>query len=99
MGLMLTKDDAYAVAGKFGAEVVNRTNHERVKVYCNGHFVGSYGISRGSHEKPFDYIARQIHLTLKQTKDFARCKLTKDQVCEILRNNGVIPHAESDEPK
>ncbi|MDE0405470.1 MAG: hypothetical protein OXI53_09190 [Nitrospira sp.] len=91
---MLTKEDAYAVAKKFGSKVDNGTNHDRVKVYCEGHLVGSYGISRGTREKKFDYIARQIYLTLKQTKDFARCALTKDQVCDILRENGTIPRGQ-----
>lgn len=88
---MLTREDAYTIAKKFGSRIDNSKRHERVRVYCGAHFVGSYGISRGTRESRCNYIAKQIKLTLKQTEDFARCTLSKEQVCCILRENGKIP--------
>ena len=89
--MALTKDDAYAIAKKFGVEVKDRSKHKRVKVYCGKYFVGAYGISYGSGEKSFDYIPGQIKMTMAQAKDFIECSLTVDKFCDDLREQGIIP--------
>ena len=89
--MALTKDDAYAIAKKFGVKVNDRSKHRRVRIYCGKHFVGTYGITRGSGEKSFDYIPKQIKMTMAQAKDFIESSLTVEKFCNDLREQGAIP--------
>lgn len=89
--MRLTEQDAYAIAEKFGASVRDRTKHMRVKIYCGPHFVGAYGLSRGSREKSFNYIPRQIQMTMAEAEAFIECTLSVGAFCEKLRQRGAIP--------
>lgn len=89
MRSLLTDREADAIAKKLDADVAEGRKHARATVRLNGQFVGQYGIRRGK-SLGHDYIPRQIHATMREALDLARCPLKKDEFIAILIRKGHL---------
>jgi len=69
---------------KFTIDRAARSNHDIVKVFYKGIFVGQYGIQRSSKPKRHNYVATQLHMTRGQAFDFSKCTMRVDEYIEIL---------------
>ena len=89
--MMLSQRHAERIKSKLEAEVEEGRKHQRVHVFCNGYPVGVYSIRRGSQEENHNYVARQLHINLKQAAELAECSLNREDYYTILRDKGVLP--------
>jgi hypothetical protein len=89
---LLTEREADQIAAKLDAEVMEGRKHSKVVVRLNGHYVGQFGIRRGTNVG-HDYIPKQIHATARQALDLAKCPLSKPDFIALLIKGGVLPPA------
>jgi hypothetical protein len=88
--MSFTQSDAYAIAKKLTAEIKSGRRHDLVIVRYQGTYIAQYGITRGSKEKGHDYISRQLHMNLKQCREFRACTFSVENYVELLRSKNLI---------
>lgn len=89
----LDRRQAEAIAKKLNATVTPGRRHDLAVVVVDGTRVAGFGIRRGSSES-HGHIPEQLHLSLRQTLDFARCSLSTEDYFDELRAKGIIPGAD-----
>ena len=89
---MFNKDDAEAIATKWGASVVPKQKHDIVQFWYQNKLVGWYGIRRGSRrDASHDYVPEQMKLSPRQCRDFKDCTKNRNDIISIWREKGVVP--------
>ena len=89
--MMLSQSHAERIKSKLEVDVKEGRKHHRVHVFYDGYPIGAYSILRGSEESNHNFVARQLHISLRQAADLARCSLEKEDYYNILRDKGVLP--------
>ena len=89
---MLSALDGDVIARKLGAEVKKKTRRHIIAVIrINGKEIGRFGIRRGSGEQNHNYIARQIHVSMREAEEISACTKYLPDYETILREKGIYP--------
>jgi hypothetical protein len=89
---MLTADDGEIIAKKLRAEFKRKaTNHNIAIVKIDGKEVGRFGIRRGSGDLNYNYIQRQLHMSMRDAEEMAACRKELSDYIDILKDNDFYP--------
>ncbi len=88
----INKDHANAIAKKLLATIeTGKKAHDVARVYRNGVLIATFGIRRGSNRNlGHGHIAKDLHLSPRQTILLAQCPLSVEQWHEMLLEGGFI---------
>ena len=90
MKWVITAKDADAIAEKMQAVRRSGTRHEFADFVYNGKIILSFGIRRGSGEKPHFHVPFQMKLSQKECRLFRECSISLEKYVEILKAKRVI---------
>jgi hypothetical protein len=89
---MLTAIDGETIARKLGATIKKKSRRHKIAVIrINGKEMGRFGIRRGSGEQNHNYIARQIHVSMREAEEISECSKYMPDYEVILRRQNIYP--------
>lgn len=93
----LTKDHAYAIAKKLGAEIESASGaHDYAIIYHEGKFVAKFGIRRGSsRNQSHAHIPKDISVGPHFAMELAVCTKSQGDWVKQAKNKGLIPKDKS----
>ncbi|HYD49239.1 MAG TPA: hypothetical protein VEB21_12860 [Terriglobales bacterium] len=88
---MIDQRQAYAIASKLKADIDEQgRKHANVHIRWDGKLVARYGIRR-DRTADHSFIPKQIHVSLREALDLARCPMSAEEYFEQLRQKGLLP--------
>jgi hypothetical protein len=87
---VLTTRNAEVIARKLGAEISPGRKHVNAVIRVDGVYIGRFGIRRGTNVSHI-HIPKQIHVSLRQALELARCRLDAEDYKKILQERGTLP--------
>jgi hypothetical protein len=90
---MLTKDDAYAIAKKLGAQESREKNSPHIiqLIYQHNKLIAHFGIRHGSNRNAgHDHIPKNLHVSMHFCFELAHCtKYLNDWLLEMTRRGNL----------
>lgn len=86
----LSKKDAEQIATKLNADVKHGGKHTKAVIFYNGREVTRDNIRHGSSSK-HNYLPTHLRLSAGQTRDLARCRISKADYFQMLAEKELLP--------
>lgn len=87
---MITQAHARQVATKLNASIRRGRKHDLAEINHEGKRVAQFGIRRGTRDQSHSYVAKQLYISLGQTKDLAACPMSAEAYFKVLAEKGLL---------
>jgi hypothetical protein len=90
---LFDKRDATRIAQKLGATPGPGRKHDKVRIRWKGVIIAAYNIRR-DRTASHDFIPEQIHVSLREARDLARCPMSAKQDFDLMGKKKLLPAAQ-----